>query len=177
VIARHSAFFFRDAAAHDLRDVGRQLGVRYAMTGGLQRAENHLRINAADRYGKRVILWSDRYKGDLADIFAFQDDITGVIASRLAIRINAAERCRLQSSSPSDLRAYGLVLRGQDLSLQFRRDTNLHALRLFEEATVIDPLRRSHVACRGFNTAWLYHWTKAPETALDARSIKIEAVD
>jgi len=178
VIARHSAFFFRDASAHDLRDVGRQLGVRYAMTGGLQRAENHLRINVQLIDTENgVILWSDRYKGDLADIFAFQDDITGVIPSQLSIQIAAAERRRLQTLPPSDLRAYGLVLRGQDLTWQFRRDANLHARRLFEEAAQFDPnYGRSYAGMsRTFNLAWRYRWTDAPEAALD-RSVEL-AVD
>lgn len=179
VIARHSAFFFRDAP-HDLRDVGHQLGVRYALTGGLQRADHRLSISVqlveTETGG---IVWSDRYKGELGDLFDFQDDITGVIASQSAGQVTAAERRRMSSLPPADLRAYGLVLRGQDLSLQFRRDANLHALRLFEEAAAIDPrYARSYVGMsRTFNTAWLYRWTEAPETALDrAVELAIEAV-
>ncbi|MGH6926785.1 MAG: tetratricopeptide repeat protein, partial [Dongiaceae bacterium] len=117
--------------------------------------------------------------GNLSDLFDFQDDITGVISARCAGQVAAAERRRMSSLPPADLRAYGLVLRGQDLSLQFRRDTNLHALRLFEEAAVIDPrYARSYVGMsRTFNTAWLYRWTEAPETALDrAVELAIEAV-
>ncbi len=179
VIARHSAFFFRDAPAHDLREIGRQLGVRYAMTGGLQRAENHLRINVqliATESG--VILWSDRYKGELADIFAFQDDITGVIPSQLSMQIAAAERRRMQTLPPSDLRAYGLVLRGHDLSMEYRRDANLHARRLFEEAIEIDPgFGRSYAGMsRTYNFAWRYRWADSPEIALDkAVELAVEA--
>src|SRR5262245_10108173 len=179
VIARHSALFFREAPL-DLREIGRQPGVRYAMTGTLQRADNRLWINVqlidTENGG---ILWSDRYKGDLSDIFAFQDDITGVIAARTVNEVTRAERRRMGSLPPSNLRAYGLVLRGHDLSLQFRRDTNLHAQRLFEEALVVDPRYARGYAgmSRTFNTAWLYRWTEAPETALDrALELAVESV-
>src|SRR5215468_772632 len=132
VIARHSAFHFRDAVA-DLRDVGRQLGVNYALTGGLQRSESRLAINVQlVETSTGGIIWSDRYKGDLNDVFDFQEDITGIIAARCAGQVAAAERRRISSLPPSDLRAYGLVLRGHDLSIQFRREAVLHARRLFE---------------------------------------------
>src|SRR5262249_48741101 len=75
VIARHSAFYFRDATA-DLRDVGRQLGVNYALTGGLQRSESRLSINVQlVETSTGGIIWSDRYKGDLNEVFDFQEDI------------------------------------------------------------------------------------------------------
>lgn len=177
VIARHSAFVFRDATT-DLRDVGRQLGVRYALTGGLQRFESRLSINVqlveTDSGG---ILWSDRYKGNLQDIFDFQDDITGVIAARCASQIATAEHRRVSVLPPTDLRAYGLVLRGQELSMQFRRDANLHARRLFEVAAEFDPnYGRSYAGMsRTFNLAWRYRWTDSPAAALD-RSVEL-AVD
>jgi TolB-like protein len=174
VIARHSAFHFRDASV-DLRDVGRQLGVRYAVTGGLQRSDNRLSINVQlveiDSGG---VIWSDRYKGDLNDVFDFQEEITGVIAARCASQVAAAERRRISSAPPSDLRAYGLVLRGQDLSIQFRREAVLHARRLFEEAAHFDPnYGRSYAGMsRTYNLAWRYRWTDSPEAALD-RSVEL----
>jgi adenylate cyclase len=177
VIARHSAFFFRDAAS-DLRDVGRQLGVNYALTGGLQRSENRLSINVQlVETSTGGIIWSDRYKGDLNDVFDFQEDITGIIAARCAGQVTAAERRRISSLPPSDLRAYGLVLRGQDLSIQFRKEAVLHARRLFEEAAHFDPnYGRSYAGMsRTYNLAWRYRWTDAPEAALD-RSVEL-AVD
>ena len=70
----------------------------------------------------------------LRNLFEFQDDVTAVIAARLAVQIDAAEQRRLLSEAPPDLRAYGLILRGQQLSLLVAREANLHARRLFEEA-------------------------------------------
>ena len=89
------------------------------MTGGLQRSGRklRLRVQLAEAETDRVI-WSDRYDGNLGDLFAFQDDVTAMIAARLAVQISAAEQRRLLAENPPELRAYGLILRGQDLSMQ-----------------------------------------------------------
>ena len=169
VIARHSAFVFknRDLASSNIAD---QLGVRYLVTGGLQRSGRklRLRVQLAEAETDRVI-WSDRYDGTLGDLFAFQDDVTATTAARLAVQISAAEQRRLLAEQPPDLRAYGLILRGQDLSIRFRKETNLHARRLFENAAEIDPdYGRSYAGMsRTFNLAWRYHWTPDPAAALD----------
>ena len=169
VIARHSAFLFKNRDVASSQIAG-QLGVRYLMTGGLQRSGRklRLRVQLTEAETDRVI-WSDRYDGDLGDLFAFQDDVTAMIAARLAVQISAAEQRRLLAEHPPDLRAYGLILRGQDLSLRFRQEANLHARRLFEHAAEIDPdYGRCYAGLsRTFNLAWRYHWTPEPEVALD----------
>jgi tetratricopeptide (TPR) repeat protein len=107
-------------------------------------------------------------------VFDFQEDITGVIAARCAGQVAAAERRRISSLPPSDLRAYGLVLRGHDLSIQFKKEAVLHARRLFEEAAHFDPnYGRSYAGMsRTYNLAWRYRWTDSPEAALD-RSVEL----
>src|SRR5919106_1391186 len=169
VIARHSTFLFKDARV-PLKVVGGQLGVRYLMNGGLQRDGSRIRINVelSDVESGRVV-WADRLKGDLGDVFAFQDDVTDVIAARLAVQIDAAERRRALSAEPPDLRAYGLVLRGQELSFRLRQQENLHARRLFEQAAEVDPRYGRPYAglSRTFNLDWRYAWSAAPDTALE----------
>lgn len=169
VIAPHSAFLLRDLRVSP-PDIGRQLGVRYLCTGGLERAGSRVRLRAqlSQTEGRRV-LWSERFDGTLDDVFAFQDEVTDVIAARLAIQITAAERRRALALAAPDLRAYGLILRGRELSLRFRREANLHARRLFEHATEIDPkFARSYAGLsRTFNLAWRYRWSEAPEASLD----------
>ena len=144
--------------------------MRYLVTGGLQRSGRklRLRVQLTEAETDRVI-WSDRYDGNLGDLFAFQDDVTAMIAARLAVQISAAEQRRLLAEHPPDLHAYGLILRGQDLSLRFRKEANLHARRLFEHAAEIDPdYGRSYAGMsRTFDVAWRYHWTPEPEVALD----------
>ena len=169
VIAQHSAFLFKGQGLPP-DQIARRLGVRYLFTGDLQRSGSRLRLNVRliEADSGRVI-WADRFKGDLREIFEFQDDVTDVIAARLAVQIHAAERRRVLSLRPPDLRAYGLILRGQDLSIRFRRETNLHARRLFEQAAEIDPgYGRSYAGMsRTFNLAWRYSWADSPEACLE----------
>jgi TolB-like protein/class 3 adenylate cyclase len=169
VIARHSAFLFKNRDLASAQIAG-QLGVRYLVAGGVQRSGHklRLRVQLTETESDRVI-WSDRYDGNLSDLFAFQDDVTAMIAARLALQISAAEQRRLLAENSPDLRAYGLILRGQDLGLRYRKEANLHARRLFEHAAEIDPdYGRCYAGMsRTFNLAWRYHWTPEPEAALD----------
>jgi TolB-like protein len=179
IIARHSTFLFKDARV-PLKVVAGQLGVRYLMNGGLQRDGSRIRINVelSEVESSRVI-WAERFKGDLGDVFAFQDDVTDVIAARLAVQVDAAERRRALSAAPPDLRAYGLVLRGQELSIRLRQQENLHARRLFEQAAEVDPSYGRPYAglSRTFNVAWQYRWAESPEACLErAVELALEAI-
>jgi adenylate cyclase len=174
VIAPHSAFLFKQLEL-PAQEMGRQLGVRYLFTGGLERSDGRIRIRAqlTEIESERVI-WSERFDGDLGELFAFQDEVTAVIAARLAIHVSAAERRRALSAQTPDLRAYGLILRGQHLSIQFKKEANLHARRLFEHAAEIDPgYGRSYAGLsRTFNIAWRYEWTQSRELCLN-KSIEL----
>ena len=167
VIARNSSFRFgRDA---DDRGTARQLGVRYLFKGTLQRHERRLRLVCELLEAETgATLWSEKFDGVLDDIFVFQDEITSTIAGRLAIQIATAERRREARLRPA-LSAYGLVLRGEELSLELRRDSVMHARRLFEQATALDPdFGRSYAALsRTFNYEWRYAWSPEPDRALD----------
>lgn len=169
VTARHSAFLVAEQLRSP-RDIGRQLGVRYLLSGRLQRAGSHIRITVdlVEAETEQTI-WSERYDGTLADIFDFLDDVTTTTASRLAFHIDMAEKRRMAAQAHPMLQAYGLVLRGQDLGFRFRQDSNAHARRLFEQARDLDPLYgRSYAAIsRTFNVEWRYSWTSDPEAALN----------
>jgi TolB-like protein/Flp pilus assembly protein TadD len=179
VIARHSTFHFRDGSV-PARVIGTQLGVRYLLTGGLQRDGSRVRINfQLGEIESGKVIWADRYQGDLGDVFAFQDDVTDVIAARLAVQISAAERRRALSFEPPDLRAYGLALRGEELSVLLRQEENLHARRLFEQAAEVDPRYGRPFAglSRTFSLAWRYQWADTPEACLDrAVELALESI-
>ena len=179
IIARHSTFLFKDARV-PLKVVAGQLGVRYLMNGGLQRDGSRIRINVelSEVESSRVV-WAERFRGDLSDVFLFQDEVTDVIAARLAVQVDAAERRRALASAPPDLRAYGLILRGQELSLHLTQHENLHARRLFAQATELDPgyARPYAGLSRTFNVAWQYQWAESPEACLDkAVELALEAI-
>ena len=169
VIARHSSFLV-SAHLKSLREIGQQLGVRYLLSGRFRRNGNEIRfsfdLNETDTENT---IWSERYEGSIADIFAFQDDVTATTAARLAVHIDMAENRRLSAPNHPNLHAYGLVLRGQDLSFRFRPESNSHARRLFEEARLLDPrYGRSYAAIsRTFNFEWRYNWTNDPDAALN----------
>jgi adenylate cyclase len=169
VIAPHSAFLFKrlDLPAQEMK---RHLGVRYQFTGGLERKDSRLRIRAQlTEIGTDRVLWAERFDSDLGDLFAFQDEVTAIIAARLALQISAAERRRTLAAQTPDLHAYGMILRGQHLSFQFKKEANLYARRLFEHAAEIDPRygRAYSGLSRTFNLAWRYRWADAPEQCLD----------
>jgi adenylate cyclase len=167
VIARHSAFLF-NLSTNPAQEVQRRLGVRYILGGSLRRADKRLRIavELIDAASESV-LWSDRFNLELEELFDLQDEIAGTVAARLSIHIDIAE-LRQESPHPRDMRAYGLVVRGQHLVLKFAKDANWHARRLFEEAVDIAPeYSRAHSALsRTYNLDWRYSWSATPEESL-----------
>lgn len=175
IAQRSSALFQGQALPPD--EIGRKLGVRYLVSGGLQRAGNKVRvqIELIDTSSGRSI-WSERFNGDLSDIFDFQDEVTSVIAARLSIEISAAEAQRQKATAPSSLQAYGLILRGHDVYRRLIRESNLHARRLFEQASEVDPnYARSYVGIsRTLNDAWRFNWADPPEPSLDEAIEKAE---
>jgi adenylate cyclase len=167
VIARHSAFLF-NLGANPAEEVQRRLGVRYILGGSLRRADKRLRIavELIDAASESV-LWSDRFSLDLEELFDLQGEIAGAVAARLSIQIDFAER-RHESPHPRDMRAYGLLLRGQHLLLKVTNEGNWHARRLFNEAIEFAPeYSRAHSALsRTHNYDWRYSWSETPEESL-----------
>jgi adenylate cyclase len=179
VIALYSAFQCR-GLAHAPNEIAQILGIRYLAIGSIRRSGDRLRISAQllEAETGRVI-WSDRFDGSLRDIFAFQDEVADMIAARLASQLSAAERHRILTSRVPELGAYGLVLRGQDLMTQFRRETNVHARHLFEQAGRLDPEYGRLYAgmSHSFNLAWRYGWEERPEACLsEAVALAEEAI-
>jgi len=169
VIARHSAFLF-SLNTSPAREVQRHLGVRYILSGSLRRADKRLRIGVElIEAGSESVLWSDRFKLELEDVFDLQDEIAGAVAARLSIQIDLAER-RQESPHPRDMRAYGLVVRGQHMMLRFTKAANWHARRLFEEAAEYAPdySRAFSSLSRTHNLDWRYAWSAKPRDSLEA---------
>jgi adenylate cyclase len=172
VIARHSAFLF-SLNANPAQEVRRELGVRYILGGSLRRSDKRLRIalQLIDAASENV-LWSDRFNLELEELFDLQEEIAGAVAAGLSVHIDMAER-RQESYYPSDMRAYGLVVRGQHLVLKFIKEANWHARRLFQEAIDIAPeYSRAHSAMsKTYNHDWRYSWSDSPNESLDSAII------
>ena len=113
VIARNSTFVYKHRAV-DVKQVSRELGVRYVLEGSVRRAGKRLRISAqlidAMTGGHH---WAERYDRELGDIFAVQDEITRSVAAAIEPHLLAAEGVRALSRSSDDLGAWELVARAQ----------------------------------------------------------------
>lgn len=113
VIARNSAFVHKGRAV-DVKQVSRELGVRYVLEGSVRRVDYRLRISAQLVDGLTGgHHWAERYDRELGDIFAVQDEITRSVAGAIEPRLLAAEGVRALSRSADDLGAWELVARAQ----------------------------------------------------------------
>src|SRR5207248_9251163 len=112
VIARNSSFTYKGRAV-DVRQVGRELGVRYVLEGSVRKAGNRIRVTAQlVEAGTRNHVWAERYDRDLADIFAVQDEITEAVTIAIAPAIAEAERQRAMRKPPGSLDAWAAYQRG-----------------------------------------------------------------
>jgi TolB-like protein len=111
VIARNSSFAYKGRSV-DVKQVGRELGVRYVLEGSVRKAGNRLRITAQlveAETGNHV--WAERYDRDLGDIFAVQDEITERVVAAIEPELYAAENIRSQRKPPENLDAWECVIR------------------------------------------------------------------
>jgi adenylate cyclase len=112
VIARNSSFTYKGRAV-DVKQVGRELGVRYVLEGSLRKAGNRIRVTAQlveAETGNH--LWAERYDRDVADIFAVQDEITNAVTIAIAPAIAEAEQQRAMRKPPGSLDAWAAYQRG-----------------------------------------------------------------
>jgi TolB-like protein/class 3 adenylate cyclase len=138
VIARNTAFTYKGKAA-DVKTIGHDLGVRYALEGSARKSGNRVRLSAQlidTETGAH--LWADRFDRDLIDIFDLQDSVTQELAHALDIQLVEAESRRGQAKANPD--ALDLVLRARAVENRgWGRETSEAALRLFERALALDP--------------------------------------
>ena len=139
VIARNSSFTYRGRAV-DVKQVGRELGVRYVLEGSLRKSGDRIRVTAQcveAETGKHV--WAERYDRDLADIFAVQDEITEAATIAIAPAIADAERQRAVRRPPANLDAWAAYQRGLWHLGQANKDDNVLAQQFFRQSIDLDP--------------------------------------
>ena len=164
VIARNSSFQYKGKSV-DIRQVGRELGVRYVLEGSIQRAGDRIRISAqlidATTGAHR---WADRYDRKLDDTFAVQDEVVRTIVAVLAVHVNWAETERALAKPPAVWLAYDHYLRAAHTLALFNSSFNkvelLQARRGLERALAIDPnYARAHAALsRSSMELWIRRW-------------------
>ena len=140
VIARNSSFTYKGRAV-DVKQVGRELGVRYVLEGSVRKAANRVRITGqlVDT-ATGAHLWAERFDGGLGDAFDLQDQVTESVVGAIAPAVEKAEIERAKRKPTDSLDAYALYLRGLAMFYQFTgRQANNEALRLFNSAIELDP--------------------------------------
>jgi TolB-like protein/class 3 adenylate cyclase len=139
VIARNSSFTYKGKAI-DVKQVARELGVRYVLEGSVRKAGKRVRITAQLIEAEAgAHLWADRFDGSLEEVFELQDQVASSVAGVIEPALQASEIRRAVQKPTSDLTAYDLCLRAQPLFWSFRKDAILQALALLERAIERDP--------------------------------------
>jgi adenylate cyclase len=139
VIARNSTFTYKGRAV-DVKQVGRELGVRYVLEGSVRKAGNRIRVTAQlIEAGTSNHIWAERYDRDLADIFALQDEITQALTTALTPAIADAELRRAIRKPPENLDAWAAYQRGLWYLSKANPDDDTIAQNFFRQAIDLDP--------------------------------------
>jgi adenylate cyclase len=138
VIARNSTFTYKGQPI-DIKQVGKELGVRYVLEGSVRKAGGRVRITAQLIEALNgAHLWADRFDGSLEDIFDLQDKVAASVAGVIEPALQAAETVRSADRPTHDLTAYDLYLRAYEIVLSSGKDLP-EALRLLNQAIGRDP--------------------------------------
>ena len=138
VIARNSTFSYKGQSV-DVRQVGRELGVRYVLEGSVRKGGDRVRITGQLIEAESgAHLWADRFDGSLEDIFDLQDKVASSVAGVIEPALQAAENARSSGRPTADLTAYDLYLRAYAMFWSSARQIP-DALRLLEQAVSRDP--------------------------------------
>ena len=152
VIARNSSLTYKGRAI-DVREVGRELGVRYVLEGSVRKSANQVRITGQlIDASSGAHIWADRFDGAINDIFDLQDQVTASVVGAIAPEIERASR-----KPTENLDAYDYYLQGMAKLYQATKEANGNALRLFYKAVQLDP---NFASAYGM-AAWCYTLAQA----------------
>ena len=156
VIARNSVLAYKGKAV-DMREVGRELGVRYLLEGSVRGGGSKVRITAQlIEAATGHHLWARRFDREVNDVFELQDEITKEIVSALQVELTEGEQAKLALSNTRNVEAWQLAFEGRDLVHLHRKETVRKGCKLIEQATLLDP---------GYVFAWgslsEAHWKEA----------------
>jgi TolB-like protein len=156
VIARNSSFTYKGRAL-DVKEVGRELGVRYVLEGSVRKSGNRVRITGQLIDATTAThLWAERFEGTLDDIFELQDQMAESVVGAIAPQLERAEIERAKRKPTESLDAYDYYLRGMAKLHSGTREAIEAALPLFYKATELDP---EFAAAYGM-AAWCHFWRK-----------------
>ena len=179
VIARNSSFAYKGKAV-DIRQIARDLGVRYVLEGSVRRSGDRLRITGQlidASNGAHV--WSERYDRDVTEMFAVQDEITENVVASIESQVYAAENLRSEGKATKSLDAWGCVARAMPYVWTWVAQDNEKAVELLKQALEADP----HYARASSLLAWAYAaraqlgWSDASEELEKALAMARQAIE
>jgi len=182
VIARNSAFTYKGRAGVDIRQIGRDLGVRYVVEGSVRRVGERVRITAQlveTDTGSHI--WSNKIDGAVADLFDLQDRMAAEVASAIQPSIRRAEVERARKQRPDTLAAYDLVMRAFPHLWAHSPEDNAEAIALLNRSLALEP----HYGLAAALAAWAhgqqiaYNWTTdfAAERQKAAELVELASVN
>ena len=180
VIARNSSFTYKGKAV-DIKQVGRELGVRYVLEGSVRKAGNRVRITGQlvdAATGNHI--WADRYDSTLEDIFDLQDRVTMSVIGAIAPHLERAEIARAQRKPTESLQAYDYYLRALASIDRFTRKANIEALKLTQTANNLDPDYAAPFALAAdcLVQRWAFGWSSGgAEDVAEARRLARRAIE
>ena len=180
IFPRPTVLGYRDKTVTP-QQVGRELSAAYVLGGSLRRAGSRLRINAQLMDCRTDFpLWSERYDRELKDVFEVQDEIARKIAEALRITLTPQERAAIAAKPTQNHQAYDLYLNGKSYARRRTRQDLEYALRMFENAVILDPdFALAHAAIANVCAQNYYHyhrdaiWTERAQAA-SQRAVAIQ---
>jgi TolB-like protein len=177
VISRMTSGHYK-ATKKDALTIGREIGARYIIGGGVRKFQDNIRISArlVDASSNREI-WAQTYKGKLDDIFDIQEQVAKQIAETLKVKLSVAEKVTLKKRATENVEAYDLYLRGKDYLYRFTKRDVEYAVKIFERAIELDS--RYAAAYAGCSEAYgqLYHmFDRKEEWKEKAQELSLKAL-
>jgi len=165
VIARNSSFAYKGKAV-SVKQIAKELGVRYILEGSVQRAASRVRITAqlidatTDYH-----MWSENYDRDLEDIFELQDEITMKLIGAIDIKLSLGEQARHWAECmPKNIKAYDALMRGNECRHRQNRKDNIQSRIYYNESIGIEPTAAMPHIMKGFSHVadMIYRWSESP---------------
>jgi TolB-like protein/class 3 adenylate cyclase/tetratricopeptide (TPR) repeat protein len=180
VIARNSSFTYKGRAI-DVKQVGRELGVRYVLEGSVRKSGRRLRI-----MGQLIDattgahLWADKFDGELEDVFDLQDHVTASVVGAIAPKLEQAEIERAKRKPTESLDVYDCYLRGLAELHRFTKEASSEALSHFRRAIELDPnfAAAYGMAARSYAQRKAGRWMADPASEIaEARRLSYRAIE